>query len=225
MIFDILLLVLFCLVVFFAARRGFLVMALRLAAWVVAFALSRVLSNVLAEPLYNAFVAEPARRMVESNIGQAVDGSQAVYTAQQVIADLPDALSQLAARVGGITPEYLLDNLDTQQFTENAVYAIERSIIAPIAIAVISFALLIVLFIALLIVCRLIARKLEGLRELPLLRQADWLLGAALGLVKGVLLLIIVALALQAAAALSQEDSTFARMIDASLIITFLSRS
>jgi len=224
MIIDIGLLLVFALVVFFAARRGFFVTLLRLGAWVVAVVAARVLGDALAQPLYNAFAAEPARRMIEQNIGAAIDGSQAAQYAGQVIADLPDALSRLAARVGGITPEYLLENLDAQQFsTENAAYVLEQSIVAPIGIAVIGFLLTIVLFIALLALCRLLVRWLEGLRKLPVLKQADGILGAVMGIIKGVVFVFIAVLVLQLIAAMSPADAVLVTMVDSSRIVAFLS--
>jgi len=223
---DFILFVIFAAVVVWAAKRGFFATALRLGAWIVSIAVARVLGSALAPPLYEALAAQPIRRMIESNIDGAVNSSQAAQYARQLIADLPDALSQLAARVGGVTADSLIDNLDTQQFTAaNAAQLLEQSIIAPIGIAVIRLALSLLLFVLLLFVTRLILGKLEKIRRLPLLKQADSLLGAALGLVKGVLLLLILVLVLRAAAALSQEGSVFAEMVDASRIVSLLSFS
>ena len=224
MLIDLMLLLVLAAVVFWAVRRGFFATVLRLGAWIVSLAVSRVLGEALSAPLYNAFAAQPARRMVEANIGQAMDGSQAAQYAQQVIAELPDALSQLAERVGGVAPEQLIENLDAQQFTAaNAAYVIEQSIIAPIGTAIIQLALTLLLFVVLLVAARLICRRLERVRKLPVLRQADKILGGALGAVKGVLLLFVLVLVLQAAAALSQEGSAFAQMVDGSWIVRALS--
>jgi len=224
MLLDSILLGIFIAVALWAARRGFFVTVLRLGAWIVSIAVARVLGGMFAPPLYEAFAARPVRRMIEENIDGAVNSSQAAQYARQLIADLPDALSQLAQRVGGITPDALIDNLDTQQFTTaNAAQLLEQSIIAPIGIAVIRMVLSLLLFTALLFATRLIIRRLEKVRRLPLLKQADRLLGAALGLVKGALLLFILVLALQAAAAFSQEGSAFAEMVDSSRIVSLLS--
>ena len=221
---DLILLAIFAFVVFWAARRGFFVTVLRLGAWIVSIAVAQVLGNALAPPLYNAFAAGPARRMVEANIDQAIDSHEAAQYAQRILADLPQALSQLAQRAGGVTPEALMENLGEQQFTAaNAAQLIEQSIIAPIGIAIIRLALTLLLFLGLLLLCRLIIHKLETVRRLPVLKQADGILGAALGLVKGGLLLFLLALVLQAAAAFSQPDSAFAQAVDTSRIIQLLS--
>jgi len=221
---DLILLCILAVVVLWAARRGFFATVLRLGAWLVSIAVAQVLSQMLAPTIYGAFVAAPARRMIESNLDQAIDGSQAAQYAQQVIAELPGAVAQLARRVGGVEPAVLIENLNDQRFTtQNAAYLLEQSIIAPIGVAVIRLLLSLVIFVALLFVARIICRKLESVRELPVLRQADGLLGAALGLVKGVLLLVVLSLVLQAAAALGQYDSAFAQAVDASRVVALLS--
>jgi len=221
---DVILLAIFAFVVFWAARRGFFVTVLRLGAWIVSIAVAQVLGNALAQPLYNTFAAEPARRMIAANLDQAIESHEAAQYAQRILADLPQALSQLAERVGGVAPDALIDNLSEHQFTtQNAAQLLEQSIIAPIATAIIRLGITLLVFIVLLFVCRLIIYKLEHVRRLPLLKQADGILGAALGIIKGGLLLFMLVLVLQAAAALSQPHSLFAQTVDASFIVRLLS--
>ena len=223
MLLDLILLAVFAAVVLWAARRGFFVAVLGLGAWIVSIAVAQVLGTALAQPLYNAFAAGPARRMIEANIDQAIESHEAAQYAQRILAELPQALSQLAQRVGGVTPDSLIENLGEQQFTAaNAAELLEQSIVAPIGIAIIRLGLTLLLFVLLLFVSRLVIHKLERVRSLPVLKQADSILGAALGIVKGGLLLYVLALVLQAAAALSQTDSAFAGAVDASRIIALL---
>ena len=225
MILDLILLLVFFAMVFFAWRRGFFVTVLRLGAWIVSIAAAGALSSALAAPVYEAFIAGPARRMIETQIDHTISSSDTAQYVQGVIAELPDALSQLAARVGGISLDSLIANLDTQRFTAaNAAQLLEQSIVAPIGTAVARFALAIVVFLLLMLVTRFLLRRLEKIRKLPVLKQADRIMGAALGVIKGALLLLVLTLALRAAAALA-EGSNFAELVDTSRIVTLFNWS
>jgi len=219
---DLILLAIVLVVALLAWRRGFFVTVLRLGAWIVSIAVAGALSNALARPIYEAFFAGPAQNMIEQRLGGALNASQAAQAAGQVIAELPAAVSQLAARLGGISTESLVAGLDARQWsTANASQLLEQSIVAPIGTAVVRFALALLVFALLMLITRLLCRQLEKLRKLPLLKKADGILGAALGLVKGVLLLFVLALLLRAAAALA-EGTAFAEAVDSSRVVALL---
>lgn len=219
LVLDLILALLFFIPVVWAIKKGFFVSVLQLGAWVLSILLAGVLSSALAAPLYEAFAAEPARRMIESSIDSAVSGSEVIQSAQTVIAELPEAVTQLAERFAGITPDSLIAGLDANQFTAaNAAQLLESSIVAPIGTAVFRAVLSLIFFLLLMVVTKLILRQVAKLRKLPVLKQADKLLGAALGVIKGVLLLFVLALLLQAAAALSLGGTEFAQAVEDSAI-------
>jgi len=220
---DIALVALFVLVVLWSAKRGFIVTALRVAAWVVSFVLSRMLGSVLAEPLYNAIAAPLARNAIANNLDQVMQGD-VVQSAQQLLVALPNFLLQLAQRTGGVTEDYLLGNAAGQPFdVQSAAYALERSVIAPIGVTVFQFALTLICFGLLLLLCRLIIRKLQKIRKLPVIRQFDGLLGGLAGLLKGALLVAIVVLLLQLLAAFMNQDGALVQLVDSSSIVAWLS--
>ena len=213
---DLLLVLALGLMVWMAARRGFFRTALRLGAWIVSIALAGALSAALAQPIYEAFFSTPMRAMIEQNIGAAVESSQAAQVAQKVIEELPAALQQLAG-VAGISTEGLIGNLQSNFTVADAAALLEQSVAAPIAIAVIRLVMGLILFVLLLIGLQFVCRKLEKLREIPVFKQTDWILGAVLGLVKGVLLVLVLALLLRAAAALN-DGGNFALAVENSRI-------
>jgi len=206
LIIDLLLVLAFAVVVLAAARRGFFKTVLRLGAWIVSIAGAGFLSGALAQPIYNAFFANPARLLIEREIGAAVEGSQAAQAAQSVIEELPEALRQLAD-FAGISTEGLIGNLQRNFTTADAAALLEQSIVAPIAMAVIRLVVCLAVFVLLLIVLRFVTHHLEKLRKIPVLKQTDWMLGAALGIIKGILLVFVLALLLRAWAAVSNGES------------------
>ena len=219
---DLILLALWGFLVFWSMKRGFFATALALGAWIVSIALAQFLAAALARPLYEAVGANAARALIASNLDSAVQSGQAAQYARHVIEDLPEALKQLA-NMSGISIAALVENLQGQAFNSaSAAELLEQAIVAPIAIAVCRLGLNIVLFIVLLAVTRLITGQVAKLRKLPVLKQADALLGAALGLAKGALLVFVITLALRAAAALGMGGDPFAGAVeDAKLVQLF----
>ena len=221
---DALLVALFVTVVAWAVHKGFFPSALQLLAWVASVAIAGALSSALAGPIYEAFAARPVRRTIEASLDNAVNSSQAAQAARQVISDLPEALTALASRFGGIETDQLVSNLDKNQFNAaNAAELLETSIVAPIGTAVVRVILSLIVFTLLLTATRLIVRKVAKLRKLPVLKQADRILGAVLGLVKASLLLFVVSLALQAAAAMEWGGPDFAQSVETSRCIALFS--
>jgi len=216
---DLILVALWGVMVFWAMKRGFFSTALTLVAWVASLALAGVLSSALAAPLYEAFFANSARAIIESNIDAAIQSSEAALYAQRVITELPDALQRLA-QMAGISIEDLIGNLNGQAFTSaSAAELLEQTIVAPIAVSAFRIILSIVLFAVLFFAARMIVRQVAKLRKLPVLKQADQLLGAGLGFIKGALLVFVLALALQAAAALHIGGDAFAEAAEQSILI------
>ncbi|MDR2753174.1 MAG: CvpA family protein [Oscillospiraceae bacterium] len=218
---DGILLAAFAAVVIAAAKRGFFACALQLGAWIVSIALASTLGDLLARPLYEIFAQNAARDMIARNIGTLPVGD-AAQAAQKMFAALPEALVNLAA-VARFSVAGLTEQLTAQQFTaQNAAALLEQTIVAPIAVTVFRLALRFVLFAALLFVTRAICRKIEKIKRLPVLKQADKLLGAGLGIVKGLLMLVVLALLLRAAAALRLGGDTMRLAVEGSRVATHL---
>ena len=216
---DFILIALWGVMVFWAMRRGFFSTALTLVAWVISLALAGVLSSALAAPLYEAVFANSARTLIETNIDATIQSSEAAMYAQKVIMELPEALQRLA-EMTGISTEGLIGDLSGQAFTTaSAAEMLEQTIVAPIATAAFRIILSIVLFAVLFFAARMIVRQVAKLRKLPVLKQADQLLGAGLGFLKGALLVFVLALALQAAAALHIGGDAFAEATGQSVLI------
>ena len=205
--------------VIWSAFRGFFATALALAAWVVSIALAGALSAALAQPLYEALFANAARTLIANNIDSAIQGSQAAQYARDVIADLPETLRRLA-QMAGISTEGLVESLQSKVFSSaTAAEMLERAVVAPMVTAAFRLILSAALFAVLLFGTRLLTGQIAKLRKLPVLKQADKLLGAALGLVKGALLVFALALALGAAAALGIGGEGFAAAAEQSFLI------
>lgn len=205
-IIDGILLLIFIAIVLLAMKRGFLKVVLSLACWVFSMFVAGAVSVAVARPVYDAVAAKPVRAMIEANIDQAATGSDAARYASKVLAELPDSLRDLAD-YSGLPAEGLLARLDAMpKDSQSAAGLLEEAIVAPMAIAAIRLLLSVVIFALLLLITRLIARQLEKAGKLPVIKQANKLLGAALGIVKGVVVLCVLCLLLRVIGELGSGD-------------------
>jgi uncharacterized membrane protein required for colicin V production len=211
--------------VFWSVKRGFFATALTLGSWIVCVALANFLAGALARPLYEALGANAARSLIEHNLDGALQSSQVAQYGKQVLAAMPDVLCQLAGMCG-VSAQGLVDNLQSKALQPgSAAQLLEQAVVAPIAVAACRLLLSALLFVILMLLIRLVTRQMLRLRKLPVLKQADALLGAVLGLGKGALLLFVVTLALRALSALRLGGPAFARGVEDSWLVQLFSFS
>ena len=205
-IIDGILLLIFALIVFLAMKRGFLKVVLSLACWVFSLLIAGAVSVAVARPVYDAVAARPVRSMIATNIDEAASGSDAAQYAAKVLGELPNSLRELAD-YSGLPAEDLLARLDAMpKDSQTAAELLETAIVAPMAIMAIRLLLSIIIFVVLLIITRLIASQLEKAGKLPVIKQANKVLGAALGVVKGLVVLFVLCLLLRVVGELGDGD-------------------
>ncbi|MDR2526231.1 MAG: CvpA family protein [Oscillospiraceae bacterium] len=194
------LLLAFVIVLARTVKRGFLASLLSIACWVLSLVCAGAMSAALAQPMYEGFVARPAQSAIEAKMTETVSGAEIAVFAEKTLAELPAALRELAD-FSGVSLDSLSANLDAAKSSkaQNAAELLQREIVAPVATAAIRWGLSIILFCLLLALSRLVARRLEKVGKLPVLKQVNWLLGVALGLLKGLLVVFVLALLLRVA--------------------------
>ena len=152
-------------------------------------ALTRI-AVVVAALLLAGWIAEPAAKWLEPMLTEKLEQR---LTAQ---GQTEDAGAMLAAfGYQGETLEQVLDNVleKAQQAGETLLSAVVSAAIKSAAYAVVY----VVLFLLLLILLRLALTPLHLFTKLPVVHGVNAVLGGALGLVKGALLLFLVVWALQ----------------------------
>ncbi|MDR2647295.1 MAG: CvpA family protein [Oscillospiraceae bacterium] len=190
---DVVLVLLFLFCVFRGMKRGLIKILLSLGAWLVALVMASVLSEALAQPVYEAFGANIARSAIAAQIDPNAGAGAVVVHAQSTLENMPDSFKDLAA-FAGIDVDTLLANVQSASAPENVAQYIESNLVAPIAVVAVRWALSFALFFVLVVALRFLAGWLGKIAKLPLLKQADGLIGAALGAAQGVLVVLVIAL-------------------------------
>jgi uncharacterized membrane protein required for colicin V production len=187
---DCILLLLFVLPVLSGLKRGLIVMIISAVAAIAAFLVARIFAPDIGRWLYDSFARERIISAVSDEIAKTVPEG-----AGQISAALPQPVIAIAGFFGvdpgEIFPGLTLTGESAGEIASRAVSALAEPLIIP-AFGFISFAVSGTLIYVLLNIALIPVKELV---KLPVLKQANKAAGAALGAVKGVFYVIIVATA------------------------------
>lgn len=177
-------------------HRGFLRSVVQLVGLVAAFVLAFSLSSVLAEWAYDVAVDKSLRAGIHS----ALEENNGM--------DLSEQIEKVKESLPGFVVSVIEQNEDASKALETLGERAETSIstiadvlvtdiIRPLVVAVFRFVSFLLLVALLLLAVKLIAKLIKPITKLPLISQADGLLGALIGLVKAALFILIAVTVMQ----------------------------
>ena len=221
-VFDLIIVCTLIFMIVIGYRRGFVQSLVQIAGYVLAFVLALSLSTPIANAVFDGAIAEGVEtKLTESFVG-AVDGSPS-EKANAFIEGLPGPIASALLKNESVTDTLrdLDENLElsAQKFAETVV----ENAIRPVVVSLIRIVLFILLFILLSLAIKLLAKLFKPLTNLPLIRQVDGVLGAVLGLLKGIVFVLAFVSILQLVAALSPADGAFTQeTLDGGLLIGWI---
>ncbi|MBR2337975.1 MAG: CvpA family protein [Clostridia bacterium] len=171
-------------------RRGFIRSVVQLVGLIAAFVLAFSFSATLAGVVFDKFASQP----LQESIAEALQ-ENATSSASEQVETVLDALPEFLVNTlhADEAAKAALDGL-SQKMNESAPALAETvvvDILRPLAVALLRFVLFLLLFLVLMIAVKLITKLIKPITKLPLIRQTDGLLGAAVGLLKGVLFILV----------------------------------
>lgn len=198
---DIILLIVLFVMILAGIKNGFVRCVLSIVAFTLAFAAAVFLSEPAAQTVYDNFVKEPIESAIAESIPDMSTAKTAADNTQAVIDSLPEAVvsaasslgidvSQLAEQAGNI-------NLNTSDMAAELTDKVAR----PIALAVLKVLAFAVIFLILNLVLQIAVSVISRLFDLPVLKTFNRTLGGVLGAVKGLLLVTVLAILLDASTA------------------------
>ncbi len=179
-------------------RHGFIRTIIQLAGCAVAFVLALSLSSTVSTMVYDGLLRDGLHEKVETVWSETVINGAAQTVTEQtesVIEALPGFV-QTVLDAETITDGIRESVSNKQTGTAVADYFVDE-LIRPVMVAVIRFIAFLILFLILMLAIRLLAKLLKPITKLPLIRQMDGGLGAAIGLVKGTLFAVVAVTVMQ----------------------------
>ncbi len=171
-------------------RRGFIRSVVQLVGLIAAVVIASSLSGSLSTLVYDSFVSEPLQNKVVEAVENAGSGV-ASERLDSALESLPPFLVNAINQNDQATQA--LDDLQNTvvDSTTSLAKTLVNTVIRPLAIGLFRVVIFIVLVVLLLLVVKLLTALIKPVTKLPVIRQADGLLGAAIGLVKAVLFVLI----------------------------------
>lgn len=171
-------------------HRGFIRSVVQLVGLIAAVVIASSLSASLSTLVYDSFVSEPLQnKVVEAveNAGSGVASERLDSALESLPPFLVNAINQNDQASQTLDQ---LQNTVTDSATAMAKTLV-TNVVRPLAIGLFRVVLFIILVILLLILVKLLTKLIKPLTKLPVIRQADGLLGGAVGLLKAVLFVVI----------------------------------
>ena len=204
----------FLLAVWLGYRRGFFKSIIQLAGCFIAVMFASTLSAPLSSGIYNQFISGTVQKQIEARIEKA--GSDSVETALGgVLEELPDsvvnALSMFDLGTAEQVKDKLADSLDgsVTQISQQ----IEEKVVRPAAVSLLRVLCFFILCILFIVVVGVVASMVGKILRLPVLRQADGLLGGVLGAAQGVVLVFVAVTVMSLIASTSKSDDKINRAV------------
>lgn len=167
-------------------HRGLIKSLVELVGTVAAVIAAILLASMIAPAIFDSFIRPPMIEQIQGAIDNTV-GQDMATQVQQVLDALPSFLSQSLAGYG-MNADQIGQVMGGT--TDNAAGAV-ADLIAPVVTDLVKTVLMLILFLVLLIVVRLLARGIDRIFGLPVLRQLNAVLGAVFGILKCAVFIMI----------------------------------
>lgn len=190
-------------------------------AWVGACAIALHICAPLSAICYDRFLHERMLALAEKNIASAADATLTVTYTNAILDDLPDFAVKAAAGAG---VDVAALQSKTEKLPHETAEAVERVCIAPICTAALKVVLFLLILLAVVILAKLVLTPIgKALHKMPVIGTTDRGLGAAFGLLKGAVLVAVLAMLLRVACGIVEGE--FVRAVDNSKIVSFVVNS
>ena len=191
------------LIVFMAARKGFVAAIVDLVGYIVSLIASWILSGTAAQWSYDNFLRERILKQVSSVLREYFSVEEVMENLEQVIEELPSVLTN-ALSFEWDEVSLRLEGIGSSAMGLAEVYT--DSIIAPSVVGLIRWVIFLLLFSLMLFVVHVFSKLLRELRRLPVIGTANSLLGGVVGFVEVILLVFAFTTALHLFFALTNDS-------------------
>lgn len=222
-ILDIAVILLFVLAILIGIKRGFIKTAVRLVGCILAVVIAFSLGRVIAGWAYDSFLAPVVKEQIVANVPSA--------DTQALKDGIDAALEQLPGFVRNAVdnsigdPAQIVDALEgeLEGNAESIAATVSDKVVRPVAAAMLQMICFFILFIILMIVVIILSCVINKVFKLPVLKQANGVLGGVLGAVEGVLWVLVAVTVIQLVASSAAPDSFIsAQNLQDSLLVSKL---
>lgn len=215
---DIVLLVLFAVIIISSAKKGFFRSLFDLIGSIVAFILARVFASSFAPAAFDAVVRPVSEQYLASTLSDVGTTDYAVQV-EQALSSIPESLSGVM-QVMGISTDSILEKVSSVNLQgDNLVESIMNTVVEPVGTALLQFVITAILAVVLIFVIKIVVKVLDKvISKLPVINKFNSLLGAAFGVIRGALIVAVVAMLVSVVAGFINNEA-FIQSVDNSIIV------
>lgn len=191
---DIVLVVLLIVAVVLSAKKGIMVTVLEIVAFVLAVYLASVACAPVSSAMYNGLFEKQVEKKLYDVIPENPSALTYTQKAEKALEGMPDFAKNYAEKVG-INVSSISEKLSQSGIPDNdqLYIAINDKIIEPVAVAVLKNIMFFVLAIVFAAVLKAIAKAISNtLKKSDALGSLDSIVGGALGILKGLVIVFFV---------------------------------
>lgn len=179
-----------------AAKKGFFATLLDLAAYVLSLIGAKLFSAQFAPAAYEALVQPALRSRIVQGLGAAADADFGTQITS-ALKSLPNAISGMMQMLG-ISRESLIQKVESLDLTgKHAVDRLMRAAVDPLATAIVRTALFVLIGLVLSVILKFVFHLLNRvIKDVPAIKQINTGLGVVLGLLRGAVVVFLLALAI-----------------------------
>lgn len=189
-ILDIILAVIFIVCVIAGYKKGFVKSFLDLVSNIVAVIVARIISYQLAPAVFSSYFEEGLTKSLGEKVSEL--GSTASAQVQGALESIPNIsgfLSLTGVNEADIAAK-VSDSIDAGGLT--VTEALMANLVSPVATFILRILIFVIAFIVCVFILKIVARILDKLSKLPLLKQANGAFGFLFGAVKGLIIVIVI---------------------------------
>ncbi|MGN1442626.1 MAG: CvpA family protein, partial [Acutalibacteraceae bacterium] len=192
------------------------------AAYIIAVIAARAVSVAAAPPVFRQYFGPS----IEARLAKQLDGVSAMEYGEKIetaVNSIPDYLNGMLSMIG-IDKDELAARISSSELTsDNIVETLMEKIVSPVATAIIETLIFVILVIVFRLLLQIVVRLLDGvIKKLPAINKLNTTLGGILGAVKGVFVVVILALLVGVIASAVQYEP-FVQAVSNSLIVKAVS--
>lgn len=220
---DLLLVAVLIILVIFGARKGFARTLFSFLAKIASVIIAYVVSDMYADVVYEKFFKESVVGALESNVDSTLASGDISMQISSVWENLPDFLKRIGEAFL-IDPLAINGQIDDINLSGEIASSLEQVFAGPLAtvvcrivlFALVSFISSILLSVIVNLICKVV--------RLPVLRSADKLIGAALGLLNGLVSVFIISFVFTIVSGFITNEA-FTEIVNSSYIINIFAYS
>ena len=185
---DIILALIFVLIVAGGYRKGFIKSLLGLASLLIAVVCASLFTPPVSSWLSDRYVENAVKDTVSSSIHSVIDDTENDEKSEGLFS----AIEKFVIIDNGETANKYVSQILDSSFSDNTIDAVSGEIAKTISKPLCNSAAFFVIFIISSLLVRIIASVLDGIFRLPILKQANKLLGLVLGLLCALIFMMVV---------------------------------